>query len=92
MRRAARFYRAQRSTSIYFLLWTVFTVLSLFIVLSVSLSQQFVLTQTYKGQASREVTEKGEKIEREILSGAPEWAGGNFSGYVRMLRISEIKS
>ena len=33
MRRAERFYRAQRSTSIYFLLWTVFTVLSLFIVL-----------------------------------------------------------
>ena len=87
MRRAERFYRAQRSTSIYFLLWAVFTVLSLFIVLSVSLSQQFVLTQTYKGQASREVTEKGEKIEREILSGAPEWTGGNFSGYVRMLSL-----
>jgi signal transduction histidine kinase len=87
MRRAERFYRAQRSTSIYFLLWTVFTVLSLVIVLSISLSQQFVLTQTYKGQASREVTEKGEKIEREILNGAPEWAGGNFSGYVRMLSL-----
>ena len=85
MRRTERFRRAQSSTSVYFLLWAIFTALSLMIVLSVAVSQRFVLTQTYKGQASREVTEKGKQIERDILSGAPDWAGGNFSGYVRLL-------
>lgn len=85
MRRAEHFRRAQSTTSIYFLLWAIFTALSLMIVLSVAISQRFALTQTYKGQASREVTEKGKQIEREILGGAPEWTNGNFSGYVRLL-------
>ena len=85
MRRFERLRRVQSSTSIYFLLWAIFTVLSLMIVLSVAISQRVVLTQTYKGQASREVTEKGQMIEEEILGGAPEWTGGNFSGYVRLL-------
>ena len=84
-RRFQRFRKAQRSSSIYLLLWAIFTVLSLFIVLAVALTQRIVLTQTYKGQASREVTEKGQQIEQEILLGAPDWTGGNFNGYVRLL-------
>lgn len=85
MRRFERLRRVQSSTSIYFLLWAIFTVLSLFIVLSVAISQRVVLTQTYKGQASREVTEKGQQIERDLSAEIPEWAGGSFSGYVRFL-------
>ena len=84
-RRFERFYRKQSSTSIYFLLWAIFTALSLIIVFVSALSQRLILTQTYKDQSYREVTEKGKQIERDLLSGSPEWAGGNFSGYVRML-------
>lgn len=85
MRRFQRLRRAQSSTGIYFLLWAIFTALSLLIVLSVAISQRVVLTQTYKGQASREVMEKGKKVEQALLVETPEWAGGNFSGYVRAL-------
>ena len=85
MRRFERFYRTKSTTSIYFLLWAIFTALSLAIVFVGALSQRLILTQTYKDQSYREVTEKGKQIERDILSGSPEWTGGNFSGYVRLL-------
>ena len=84
-RRFERFYRKQSSTSIYFLLWAIFTALSLVIVFVSALSQRLILTQTYKDQSYRQVTEKGKQIEQELLIGPPEWTGGNFSGYVRML-------
>lgn len=84
LRRWEKLRKTQRTTSIYFLLWAIFTALSLIIVLMAAVSQRVVLTQTYKGQASREVAEKGEKIEEAILR-EPDWTGGNYSGYLRML-------
>ena len=91
-RRFEKFRRTQNTTSVYFFLWAIFTAISLMIVLLTSVSQHFILTQTYKDQASREVTEKGKQIEREILTGTPEWAGGNFSGYVRLLsRLHDVQ-
>ena len=84
-RRFERFHRKQSATSIYFLLWAIFTALSLIIVFVAALSQRLILSQTYKDQSYREVTEKGKQIERDLLSGSPEWTGGNFSGYVRLL-------
>ena len=83
-RRRAKFRRAQNTTSIYFLLWAIFTALSLMIVLLAVFAQRIVLTQTYKDQASRDVAEKGQKIEQDILH-EPDWAGDNYSGYIRML-------
>ena len=85
MRRFERFYRTQSTTSIYFLLWAIFTALSLVIVFASALSQRVVLTQTYKDQSHREVTEKGKQIEQELLTKPPEWVGDNYSGYIRLL-------
>ena len=83
-RRRARYRRAQNTTSIYFLLWAIFTALSLMIVLLAVFAQRVVLTQTYKDQAAREVAEKGQQIEQDILL-EPDWTGDNYSGYIRML-------
>lgn len=75
----------QNASSIYFLLWAIFGVLSLVIVLFSGFSQQMVLSQSYKEQAAREILEKGQKIERDLGYGTPDWAGGNYSGYIRIL-------
>lgn len=75
----------QNASSIYFLLWAIFGVLSLVIVLVSGLSQQMVLSRAYKEQAAREVLERGQKIETEITRGMPDWTGGNYSGYIRIL-------
>lgn len=57
------------------------------IVLMTVLTQRFVLTQTYRNEAYKHVTEKGKIIEKDILGGTPDWAGDSFSGYVRMLSL-----
>ena len=59
-----RFRRTQNTTSIYFLLWAIFTALSLFIVLLSVFTQQYMLSQAYREQATRELAEKGRNIER----------------------------
>lgn len=74
-----------RHTSIYFLLWTIFSVFSLLIVVLFGSTQQIMMTQSYKNEASREVSERGKKIEAQISQGLPEGFGDNFSGYLRML-------
>ena len=74
----------QRTTRIYFLLWAIFTALSLVIVLMAAISQKVVLTQTYKEQAAQEVASTGRKVETLTLK-EPDWAGDNYSGYLRML-------
>ena len=74
----------QRTTSIYFLLWAIFTALSLGIVLMAAITQKVVLTQTYKEQAAQEVASTGRKVETLSLK-EPEWVGDNYSGYLRML-------
>lgn len=83
--RQARYRRKQNATSIYFLLWAIFTALSLVIVLFSAFTQRFVLIQSYKEQASLEIAEKGKLIETQVSGGAPEWTGGNYSGYLRIL-------
>ena len=79
------FYGRQRSTSMYFLLWAIFAALSLCIVLISVFTQQFVLTQTYREQAYREVAEKGRSIKQSVYEREPDWTGGNYSGYIRVL-------
>ena len=83
--RGRNYRRKQRSTSIYFLIWALFSALSLLIVFMLGFSQQFLLRKSYKEEASRDVHEKGRKIQTAILQGPPEWVGGNFNGYLRWL-------
>lgn len=85
IKRQENFRRKQSATSMYFLLWAIFTALSLVIVLFSVFTHQFLLAQSYREQASREIADKGRAIERSILQDPPDWTGGNYSGYVRML-------
>ena len=80
-----RFLWRGSATSIYFLLWEIFVALSLVIVLLCTFTQQYVTFKSYNEQASREIAEKGRNIENRLEMGLPDWVGGNYSGYVRML-------
>ena len=75
----------QRSTSIYFLLWAVFSVFSLFIVMFFGFSQRYMMTQTYKNEAVTELAHSGQKIQSEILYGNLSEFDGNPSAQLRYL-------
>ncbi|MBR2646777.1 MAG: HAMP domain-containing histidine kinase [Clostridia bacterium] len=75
----------QRSTSIYFLVWAIFSALLLVVVLLFGVTQHALMVQTYKKEAQDEITQKGKKIEAAIMHELPDAFGENMSGYVRFL-------
>lgn len=78
--------KKQRNTSVFFLIWSIFTALSIVLCLTLGIGQQFLFSSTYKKEAFSEVSDKGRIIEMEIMSNKmPEGFGGNFSGYLRYL-------
>lgn len=79
--------KKQRSTSIYFLLWTSFMVLGLVIVLSFGFSQQFIMTQSYKSEASGNVWKQGKEIKEKVEAGPPADMQADFGRYI--LQLSE---
>lgn len=83
-----RYQVKQRTTGIYFLIWAIFTAMSLFIVSLFGISQQVSMRETYKREAAQEVAEKGTRIERDILGGIPSAFGNNLSGYLRFLTMA----
>lgn len=85
--RTRRYRKKQRSTSIYFLLWAIFSALSLLIVLIFGVTQQVLMEQSYKTEASQEIAEKGEKIRGHIKNRPPNAFGGNESGYIHILEM-----
>ena len=72
----------------FFLLWTVFTALSLLIVLFFGLSQRAVMTQAYKSEAVHELREKSVHIKRAVEQDVPPEFENNKSLYLRMLSTS----
>ena len=78
----------QRSTSVFFLLWTVFTALSLLIVLFFGLTQRAVMTQAYKSEAVHELREKSVHIKRAVEQDVPPEFEDNKSLYLRVLSTS----
>ena len=88
LKKATRGYRRkQRSTSIYFLLWAIFSALSLIIVLTFGITQQLLMEQSYKTEASQEIAEKGELIRARIKNRPPDAFGGNASGYIHIMEM-----
>lgn len=83
------FHRKQRSTSIFFLLCSLFTAFSLILVLVFGLTQRYLVKESYKQEASYAVADKGEKISDALKQGPPPMFGeNNYSGYLRFLSAS----
>ncbi len=66
IRRQQREYRA-RHTSLFFMLWAVFTALSLFIIVLFGFSQSTMSSRTYKREANRLLREQSEQIKFDVL-------------------------
>ncbi len=80
------FRRRPQSASIFFLLWTVFSVLTMLVVLLFGVLQRNLFVRSYKGEATRELTEKGAEIHRMVELGPPDAFGqNNYNGYIRFL-------
>ena len=75
----------RRQTSIYFLLWAVFSALSLVIVLLLGVTQRVIMVQTYKREAVRELTKKGTEIQTLIRRTPPADVGGDRTEMLRAI-------
>ena len=80
-----KFRRKQRAASVYFLLCTVFAVLSLVVVLVFSIPQQYIFSRTYQKEASESVLAKGRVIGYDLEDGLPQGWESGWSAYVRKL-------
>ncbi len=83
--RLRNYRKRQRGASIYFLLWSVFSVLSLFIVLLISFSQRIVMIRTYKETAANEAYLAGQSIQKAVENPLPEEFRGSWSAYLNFL-------
>ncbi len=82
-----RYRRRRKVSSIYFLLWAVFSVLCLSIVLFFGLSQNYILKQTYKNEAEMELSDSGKKIQEDILHGDLDNFQGDRNRQLRALSV-----
>ena len=80
-----KYRKKQRSTSIYFLLCTLFAALALVVVLTFSIPQQYLFSRAYQQEASDGVLAKGHVITHDVGKGLPENWELNWNGYVRKL-------
>ena len=75
----------QKSTSIYFLLWTVFSALCFFIICLFAVMQRVVMVHTYKNGAAEEVFSAGQNIQQAVEKPLPPAFNGSWSAYLNFL-------
>ncbi|MBQ8375266.1 MAG: HAMP domain-containing histidine kinase [Clostridia bacterium] len=83
----AKLKKRQKSTSLFFLLWTSFSVVSLLIVFVFSITQSVILSSTFEREAFRTVTDKGMTIDRAIRGEIPERFGDDYNAFVSSLAL-----
>ena len=67
------------------MLWSIFSLVSLCIVLGMGILQHRLLRQSYKDEAAHEVTRTGKEVEMAILQGPSASFGGDYSGFLHFL-------
>ncbi len=80
-----RYNGRQNRASIFFLLWSAFSIMALVIVLIFTISQNVVMKEVYEQEALKTVRASGEEIERRLRQPVPEAFQGNRSAYIRYL-------
>ncbi len=85
-KKVGRFLRGKRKhTSMYFLLWTIFSLLSLTVIILFGVTQHIMITQVYEEELAKGITRKGQAVHSELLQGVPDDFNYNYSGYIRFL-------
>ena len=87
--RKMRYKFRQRKTSMFFVIWAAFAMFSFLLLFVFSVSQRYVLKDTYSKEAVRSLGEKGKRIYREIRQAPPVEFGQNYDGFIRYLSVRE---
>ena len=61
-KKGTKYRQKRKSTSIYFLLWAVFSAFAFVILLALGFTQNFLFAQTYKREIAKDVNQKGDRI------------------------------
>lgn len=77
--------KRQRSASIFFLLMTVLSLLAVGIIAIFSVSQHIQTMHAYKEAVSHDLTERGQRLQVQVLREPPDYFGGSYSAYLRHL-------
>ncbi len=77
--------KRQRSASIFFLLMTVLSLLAVVIIGVFSISQHIQTSHAYKEAVSHDLTERGQRLQQQVLKEPPDYFGGSYSAYLRYL-------
>lgn len=84
-----RYNPKKRKTSMFFVVWAVFAFFALLLLLVFSLTQRYVLKDTYGREAVASLDEKGKRISERMLNSPPEEFGENYDGFIRFLAARE---
>ena len=84
-----RYPSKKRKTSMFFALWAVFAAFAFILLVVFSLTQRYVLKDTYAREAVASLDEKGKRISVQIMEVPPAEFGGNYDGFVRFLSLRE---
>ena len=88
-RKALKQARRQRKTSMFFVVWAAFALLSLLLLAVFSVTHRVVLKNTYEKEAVRSLGEKGNRINRSLREVPPDVFQNNYDGFIRYLSSRE---
>ena len=84
-KKGAKYRQKRKSTSIYFLLWAVFSAFAFVILLALGFTQNFLFAQTYKREIAKDVNQKGDRIVADLYAALP--SHQNWNIYVERLAL-----
>ncbi len=78
-----------RKTSMFFVLWAAFSIMALLLVFVFTLSQNYILKDTYEREAIHSLDDKGSRINDALHQTPPETFENNYDGFIRFLSTRE---
>jgi signal transduction histidine kinase len=84
-KKGTKYRQKRKSTSIYFLLWAVFSAFAFVILLALGFTQNFLFAQTYKREIAKDVNQKGDRIVADLYAALP--SHQNWNIYVERLAL-----
>ena len=88
-RKALKQARRQRKTSMFFVVWAAFALLSLLLLAVFSVTHRVGLKNTYEKEAVRSLGEKGKRINHSLREVPPDVFQNNYDGFIRYLSSRE---
>ena len=88
-RKELKLARKQRKTSMFFVVWAAFALLSLLLLAVFSVTHRVVMKNTYEKEAVRALGDKGKRVNRDLREAPPDVFQNNYDGFIRYLSSRE---